>query len=179
MMNHWGIAMTLANEYRNIPRLEFDDILQQARIGLFKAAKKYNPNRGATFSTYAWHVIKNDLNTLYAKQQRYAQRETVSLDILASQSDEENESCRDLLQDEKEDVFKKIKFREEKKAVQLAISKLPDRQKKIIYGLLDGQDYRTIGKQLGFSKISAKTLVSRAYQRSLKNLKAELEKLKL
>ncbi|MFH1066390.1 MAG: sigma-70 family RNA polymerase sigma factor [bacterium] len=175
ILQHWGVATALAKEYRNIPRLEFEDILQHARIGLVKAAMRYDAQRGAAFSTYAWRVIQNDLNTLYVKQQRRIHWEAPCLENSRA-LEEENESPENAMCDDSADVRAHVRRRENQNAIHKAIAKLPDRQRRVIHGVLAGQDYRDIGKQLGFSDISAKTLVARAYQNSLKNLRLELEK---
>jgi DNA-directed RNA polymerase, sigma subunit (sigma70/sigma32) len=41
---------------------EFDDILQVARIGLHKAALRFDPDRGVRFGTYSRHWVRETLN---------------------------------------------------------------------------------------------------------------------
>jgi DNA-directed RNA polymerase specialized sigma subunit len=37
----------------------YADLLQEGRIALWQAILKYDPQRGTTFSTYAWMVIRH------------------------------------------------------------------------------------------------------------------------
>lgn len=46
---------------KNSSYVDYEDLLQVARIALIKAAEKYNENNGAKFSTYAMMVMKNAL----------------------------------------------------------------------------------------------------------------------
>ena len=46
---------------REIPGMEYDDLYQIGAIGLCKAATKYQKRENATFETYAFQVIKNEL----------------------------------------------------------------------------------------------------------------------
>ena len=46
---------------REIPGMEYDDLYQIGAIGLCKAAAKYQKKENATFETYAFQVIKNEL----------------------------------------------------------------------------------------------------------------------
>ena len=41
--------------------IEKDDLLQEARVGLYKALLSYNPSAGAAFKTYAQRCIKNEM----------------------------------------------------------------------------------------------------------------------
>src|SRR5207302_473673 len=61
------IALTLARKYwrylqpqerRLIP---FQDLLQTARLGLCKAARKFDPDRSLRFITYAWTCARGEL----------------------------------------------------------------------------------------------------------------------
>lgn len=42
-------------------RIELDDLRQEAYIGLIKAATRFNPNKGAKFSTFAQHWIEGSV----------------------------------------------------------------------------------------------------------------------
>lgn len=46
---------------REIPGMEYDDLYQIGAIGLCKAAVKYQKKENASFETYAYRVIKNEL----------------------------------------------------------------------------------------------------------------------
>lgn len=51
-----GLVLHLLNKYKG--NSDFEDILQEGRIGLLTAIKKYDPELGYTFSTFASRYIK-------------------------------------------------------------------------------------------------------------------------
>ena len=56
---HEPIVERIVRRYRTLPYLDLDDLRQEGRIGLLLALRRYRPDRGATFETYAsWWVRK-------------------------------------------------------------------------------------------------------------------------
>lgn len=58
-----GLVVSIVNSFNPKSDEERDDYIQAGRIGLWKAIKKYNPNKGCKFSPYArnpirWEIIK-------------------------------------------------------------------------------------------------------------------------
>ena len=51
-------AFSVAKKYNNTG-VPFEDLIQQANLGLMDAVDRYNPNRGTKFSTYAMFWIRN------------------------------------------------------------------------------------------------------------------------
>lgn len=62
----------------NSPEYLREDILAEARVGLWKACKTFNPSLGFTFSTYAARVIFNQVGMYMRKQRKYSSM--ISLD---------------------------------------------------------------------------------------------------
>jgi RNA polymerase sigma factor (sigma-70 family) len=58
--SHIGIAVTIAQDYR-LAGAGQDDVHQEARIGLWIAARQYDPNRGVPFRSFAGMVIRRRL----------------------------------------------------------------------------------------------------------------------
>jgi len=57
--SHLGLVTAVVN---GLPQLlPFDDMNQEGRIGLIKAAKKFDPARGFQFSTYATTAIRGEI----------------------------------------------------------------------------------------------------------------------
>lgn len=56
-----GMVKWVVNRYFNPPRDEFDDYLQEARLALLDAIKRYDPARNVVFSTYAVPTIVGSL----------------------------------------------------------------------------------------------------------------------
>jgi RNA polymerase sigma factor for flagellar operon FliA len=68
--------------------IEFDDYYQYAMVGLLEAMERFEPERGHLFRTYAstriQGAILNGLQRLTERQQRYAARQRMSLERVAS-----------------------------------------------------------------------------------------------
>ncbi len=48
-------------------KYEFEDLMQDGEIALIRAAKRYRPDKGCSFSTYAWKVIDRNLRRAVGK----------------------------------------------------------------------------------------------------------------
>jgi len=53
-----GLVISVVNSFRPQNSTEREDYVQAGRIGLWKALKKYDNNKGAVLSTYAWNPIR-------------------------------------------------------------------------------------------------------------------------
>lgn len=65
--DHIKLSHMLANRYKNSAErlnVDYDDLQQTALIGIWKAAEKFNPSKGAKFSTFASSVAINDMKML-------------------------------------------------------------------------------------------------------------------
>jgi RNA polymerase sigma factor (sigma-70 family) len=51
------------------------DLLQEGRIGLWKAVMQYDPQRGIAFSTYAWYAIERRMWRAIRRDSRQKERE--------------------------------------------------------------------------------------------------------
>ena len=59
-----GFVVTVAREYRHLG-LPFEDLLNEGNLGLIEAARRYDPEKGARFITYAiWWIRKLILRAL-------------------------------------------------------------------------------------------------------------------
>lgn len=56
---HWTIRMVASNCLYSTE--DYEDMEQIAKIALFRAIKKFNPDRGVKFITYATTIIKRDV----------------------------------------------------------------------------------------------------------------------
>lgn len=59
-----GLVHLCANRFRS-RGIEYDDLYSAGCIGLLKAVKAYDPQRGAAFSTYAVPVILGEIKRLF------------------------------------------------------------------------------------------------------------------
>jgi len=77
-----GIISSIARSFR-LPQDEFDDLCQEGRIALYRAAVGYD-GESASFSTYAGRCIKNGMLSWIKKL--HFEREGVSLDETAAEN---------------------------------------------------------------------------------------------
>jgi RNA polymerase sigma factor (sigma-70 family) len=93
------LVYNMAHRYRaHAGLLEFEDLVQEGRIALLYAARKFQPERGWQFSTYAIHWIRGAISRAVkeealATQRPYpvrpcAQRTSPSADLIADARDE-------------------------------------------------------------------------------------------
>tara|TARA_R110000824_G_scaffold128568_4_gene289515 strand:- start:28230 stop:28682 length:453 start_codon:yes stop_codon:yes gene_type:complete len=53
-----GLVVSVVNSFKPHNATERDDYTQAGRIGLWKALKKYDVEKGAALSTFAWNPIR-------------------------------------------------------------------------------------------------------------------------
>ncbi len=121
-----------------------EDLLQEGRIGLWKAVLRFDPHRGIAFSTYAGVAIERHMWRLVARMSRPHGGLPLRVPPDPRQIAEEN-----------------VWLSEVYRALGEAVSRLPERLRQVIiaaYGL-DGEVPRTlidIGKQFGVSREMAR-----------------------
>lgn len=60
-----GLATHFASRFQ-ASRMEYEDIVQEAHMGLLDAADRFDPERGTKFSTYArWHILKRVMDAIH------------------------------------------------------------------------------------------------------------------
>lgn len=72
------IAKGVSSQYRD--SVEFDDLVQEGQIAIWKCINKYDEHSGVTFLTYARYAIQNAMTDLVRKNISSALVETDSLD---------------------------------------------------------------------------------------------------
>lgn len=64
-----GLATHFAKKFE-ASRMEYEDMVQEAYLGLIDAADRYNPERGTAFSTYArWHILKRIMDAIHNRNE--------------------------------------------------------------------------------------------------------------
>lgn len=64
-----GLATHFANHFQ-ASRMEYEDLVQEAHMGLMDAAERYDPRRGTKFSTYArWHIVKRVMDAIHTRNE--------------------------------------------------------------------------------------------------------------
>ena len=157
--NHAGLAQVISLEYTNIPMAQPTEIFAEAQQALFRAAQGFDPARGE-FGPYAARAIRNALNTLYAKQLRFAKVFPKSLDEPPNWAKfDPLESASDVApaesQDSKQDVLTQVRRRETGSIIEEVLRILSPRERIVVDGIRRGQSLSEIGKTLGVSKQAA------------------------
>lgn len=157
--NH-GLAVSMANAYRNIPGEDFDNVLGEARRALVKAAQGFDPQGRAPFSAYAGAAIRNTLNNLFGKESRRAAREETTADAPQGE-DEHGETARTNLEDPRAEaaVSGGMERDETRAALDEAMGRLPERVRQVVALSGEGHSLREIGEQLGISHELARQIL--------------------
>ncbi len=67
--DNMGLATHFASRFQ-ASKMEFDDMVQEAYLGLIDAAERYDPARGTKFSTYArWHILKRIMDAVHNRNE--------------------------------------------------------------------------------------------------------------
>ncbi len=69
ILSHLRLAVAVARNYRNYGLPE-EDLIQEGNVGLFKALRRYDPDRGARFSTFALYWIKAEIQEFIIRNWR-------------------------------------------------------------------------------------------------------------
>jgi RNA polymerase sigma factor (sigma-70 family) len=65
---HHGLLKQLARQtHKRFPTADPEDLMQEGRIGLWRAAQRYKKNKGAKFSTFAHRHVSSHMNEYAAK----------------------------------------------------------------------------------------------------------------
>jgi len=143
--------------------LSYTAVLQEGRIGLWRAILGFDPARGVSFSTYASVAIARHIWWAVAHQQ--AQN-----DVQAARQEKVGECAPFPVP--LPDSWPRLVAQEVQEALQAQVAALPARQRQVIqayYGL-DGQGSRTltqVGRELGCSRQA----VTYHYRRALVRLR--------
>ena len=127
---------------------DYDELLNHARQGLWRAHETYDPNNGANFQTYARRVITNAFNALHHYSQANMRRDryrSVSVD------DDDAEDFHLSSNSVPADV--KMISDEEAVLVREAIAGLKPRDKKVIMDrLVKEKTLEVVGAELGVTR---------------------------
>lgn len=90
------IVWKLAGKYaRKFKLQDNDELISEGYAGLCHAAKKYNPEKGAKFATYAYMWVKAFIIDYLRREMRYD--DDISLDVLLENDEGENSNKESLL----------------------------------------------------------------------------------
>ena len=159
-----NIVEAIAAKYINSP-LEYDDLIQEGMIGLFKAVRDYKSDKEASFYSFAQLCITRQLSSALEASNR-KKHMPLNTYISFSQSDSDGTEFEEILQDDiaspEQLLIEKEKFKEFKEQLW---NKLSNMEKKVLQLYLEGNNYTSIARMLGKSDKSIDNALSRIRQK--------------
>lgn len=135
-----------------------DDLFLIGLIGLVKAINTFNPDKGVKFTTYATPVIRNEILMTFRKKRI----------VPAFSFDEPYQLENGGLVNLSEMIADSRRFEEEVIAdmqMKQMLSKLSDREKKIISLSMDGKTQREIAEILGLAQSYISRIIKSIYKK--------------
>ena len=164
------LVVFLAKKYENTG-VDLEDLVSIGTIGLIKGVNTYKLDKNIKLATYASRCIDNEILMFLRKNKR--RKGEISFEDSLSYDAEGNElHLEDILGTENDIVTKGIEESDDKKILQEEISKLNERDKKIMtlrYGLFNHKEMtqKDVAKVLGISQ----SYISRIEKKVIKKLK--------
>ncbi|MBO4298725.1 MAG: RNA polymerase sporulation sigma factor SigE [Clostridia bacterium] len=170
------LVVYIARKFENTG-IGIEDLISIGTIGLIKAVNSFDPEKKIKLATYASRCIENEILMVLRRNSRL--RLEVSLDEPLNTDWDGNELLlSDILGTEPDLVSRQLDADVEKQMLHLAISRLGEREKRIIslrYGLKDGREYtqKEVADMMGISQ----SYISRLEKRIICQLHADMEKM--
>lgn len=125
------LAYYVAKRFLN-SGIEYDDLVQVASLGLVKAAKKFNSEKGVQFNTFAMRVMTNEILMEMRSVRRREQCVSLSERVLGEEEDVE-------LLDMIPDIEDKFAIVEEVDWLQRKMCRLNERERRVLKANLQYQ----------------------------------------
>ena len=159
-------------------KIEQDELISVGSIGLMKAIKTYDTEKGNSFSTYASRCIQNEILMMVRSQRKFINE--VSLEDKVKTDKDGNEvSLIDVLEDSSEHVESKAETRIiYQKIVKIIKETLNEREREIVYLRygIGGDIPKTqneVAKQLNISR----SYISRIEKKAIKQIQEKAKEL--
>ena len=151
---------------------EKDDLMQEGRIGLFKAIMNYDSSKDASFNTFANLCIERQLINAVKnsnRQKHIPLNNYVSLN--GSDDDSSNENIDTVLNNSVEDPLDTITKKEYMNEINDTLDKnLSDFEKNVLDLLLKGYKYDEIAQKLDSNSKAIDNAIQRIRKKTIKNL---------
>lgn len=104
---HSGIYLEMINNYAspNNPFIDYNELIQDKEYKIYNAAKKYDPDRGAKFSTYLGNETKWMCLNLYNRNKRRPAFQSEFIENMADNTDLNEDTISESI---KQDLFNKV-----------------------------------------------------------------------
>ena len=170
------LVVYIARRFENTG-IQIEDLISIGAIGLIKAINTYKPDRNIKLATYASRCIENEI--LMHLRKNAGQRNEISLDEPLNTDWDGNELLlSDILGTDGDSVIRPIEEDVDRQLLNLAISRLSEREKEIItmrFGL-DGRPERT-QKEVADSMGISQSYISRLEKKIISRLKRDMTKM--
>ncbi len=141
------LAYKITNTYLVNYQKEYEDIKQLALIGLWKAVQTYNQEKKRSFSSYAYKVIHNEINSYLRKNKKYFNVQHFS-DLIY-----ENITLGDILESEQNLIVEKENNIDNEIYIKYISQNIKnEKDKRIIKLYLKGYTQQKIAKELNVSQ---------------------------
>lgn len=164
----------ISKKYKN-SNIDSEDLISIGTIGLMKAIKTFDYNKGNSFSTYASRCIDNEILMNFRSDKKNAQSVFLD-DVISSDKDGNNLSLYEILCDNSPSVDSQIENKIlYKKIENIVLTKLEEREKEIIikrFGLF-GNIPLTQFELADELKIS-RSYISRLEKKAIQTIRNEL-----
>ncbi len=157
--------------------VEADDLISVGTIGLIKAINSFRTDKNIKLATYASRCIENEILMYLRRTSRL--KSEVSFDEPLNTDFEGNELLlSDILGTDGDAVYSGVESKVEKELLAQALSRLPDRERKIMYmrfglGGREEMTQKDVADTLGISQ----SYISRLEKKIIDRLKREIGRL--
>ncbi|MGM0411033.1 MAG: sigma-70 family RNA polymerase sigma factor [Bacillota bacterium] len=157
-------------KYFFIKGLDKDDVIQEGRVGLYKAIRDYKVDRRASFRGFSQLCVHRQLVSAIKKANRQKHiplNTSTSLDKTIDYDDSKGRSFNEILPDKDKNLEEDFIYREVLKVIFNDIEKeLTELELEVFFQYLDNKSYKEISEYL---KVNIKT-VDNALQRARKKI---------
>ncbi len=170
------LVVYIARKFENTGA-DSDDLVSVGTIGLIKAINSFKADKNIKLATYASRCIENEILMYLRRLVRL--RGEVSFDEPLNTDWEGNELLlSDVLGTDSDTVYKDIETSAEKELLREALSRLPERERKIMYlrfglGGAEEMTQKDVADLLGISQ----SYISRLEKKIIGRLKSDMSKL--
>jgi RNA polymerase sigma factor (sigma-70 family) len=150
IQDYVNLARSIAAKYRNYG-VPFEDLLQESMIGLLEAKKRYDSEKGASFSTYASFWIKKSIIDSINRERADSMDALSYDDNLAHQIGDEEDACVETSDSSEKIVVPDVFPEDERQVLQLHYN--------------DSKTFSEISKIMGISREKVRQLKQKALRR--------------
>jgi RNA polymerase sporulation-specific sigma factor len=153
---------------------DMEDLISIGTIGLIKAIKTYNHDRGVRLATYAARCIENEV-LMHLRNIRKLRQEVSIYDPIGFDKEGNEISLMDVLTSDSE-ILEIIEARMQGEKVKDKMDTLSNREREVIemrYGLFNGlkETQREIARNLGISRSYVSRIEKRAVNKLIKEIR--------